>query len=427
MSDAVARLKELGFFVEQEVHISLGSSGKSVEADLVAWAPDESGELVRDVVVEVKAGIFRQNSLAQLSRIASIAGVRRAFIFTGEWLAVDPSFSSTTPSSPPRPLHRPAQVRVPETMLHATLLRLMWESATASRAKGESLDQVSLASSVVELLCGAPAPNDKAEVLRIPGTELSIARMLAEAPAEVAVPPSLAACLARLIQPTNGMAVLDPSCRSGGCLWAIAEEARLRRVTVTLSGWERNKRLRTLTAQLAAFAKLKVTLEAIDDGPPFLQPLLPLEGVTDGGQKHSVFDAVVSVLPFNAKSSHPYILSTGDQTYSMDLAMLDAVGALLEPGGRAVLVVVPRLLFAEGDAAGVRENLASTMRVVAIIELPAGVFSTTQIPCGILVLEKSTPTETLVARLSNDWQEQLSATGEFLRAYKEHLLRRPVP
>lgn len=421
LADAASQLRAAGFFVEREV--TFGTRG--VAADLVAWAPDESGELIRDVVVEAKRGRFDQSSLAQLSRIASIAGARRAFVFTGEWLAVDPAFSETRPSPPPRPLHRPDRVRVPYALLEDTLRRAMWKSHDAARnSGGEVRNDARSIGALVSQLNSAPGSADWANLARAPGTALSVARILASIPEEVGLPLELTSCLARLLQPSDQMAVLDPFCGLGGCLWAVADEAQQRRASVELFGWERNEDAATVIRQLAAFAHQELSVEAFEV-PPSLDGQLQLAPAEVPSRP--IFDAVISVLPFNAKGPRTYNLATGDQTPFIDLAVLDAVGDWLKPGGRAVLVAAPRLLFAEGDAARVRARLACTMRVVSVVELPGGVLKNTKIQCGIVVLEKSAPGETLVARLTDDWKEQLSATGEFFRTYIAHLMRTTTP
>jgi len=62
------------------------------------------------------------------------------------------------------------------------------------------------------------------------------------------------------------------------------------------------------------------------------------------------------------------------------------------------------------------------MRVTAIIELPPGLLSGTSIPMTLLVIENRSSTETLVARMTDDWKSQLSSGGAFLEAYRRHLV-----
>lgn len=421
---AEAQLREGGFVVEREARVTFGATEQSVQADLVAWAPDETGELVRDVVVEIAAGRLPRPKLALFSRIASIVGARRAFVFTGEWFAVDPSFSDLTPCPPPRPEYSPAQVRVPDSMIDEAVVRFLWRTADAMRSQQVAFNPIAIANSALDRLRAPRLPEVEGvpAVLRLPGVEQRIARMFADLGAfgrrgsgEWSTPFELASSLARLLDPASGMSVLDPFCGSGACLWAVAEEARRAGATVSLHGWELNESLRGYATKLDSLGKFAAKIEA---------RLIPLPASLDSKQPTETFDSIVSVVPFNAVDGREYDLLAGGKTKLVDLAMLDVVGELLSPGGRAVLVVAPQLLFAEGLYARVRERLARTLRLVAVIELPGGVFPATTIQCGIVVLEKSQPTDTLIARLSDDWQAQLGDAGVFLRAYRDHLARR---
>ncbi len=78
------------------------------------------------------------------------------------------------------------------------------------------------------------------------------------------------------------------------------------------------------------------------------------------------------------------------------------------------------MLF-EHSASALRRRLAAELRVVAVVELPSGIFESTRIPIAIVVLERRPATETLVANLRADWESQLSTSGEFFRAYQTHL------
>jgi type I restriction-modification system DNA methylase subunit len=106
-----------------------------------------------------------------------------------------------------------------------------------------------------------------------------------------------------------------------------------------------------------------------------------------------------------------------------DLVAIERAARALRPGGRAVIVVAPGVLFREGTAERVRKWVSEQVRVVAVIGLPHGLFgSATSIAAALLVLERSDPTETLVARLGDDWAEQLRDSGHFFGDYRRHLL-----
>ena len=73
------------------------------------------------------------------------------------------------------------------------------------------------------------------------------------------------------------------------------------------------------------------------------------------------------------------------------------------------------LAFRSGAAERYRAWLAQDFGVAALIGLPSGVLSVTNLPALVLILESKRPSATFVAHLEADWQEQLSADGTAMR------------
>ncbi len=424
---AATELQKLGFLVERDVRILVGGvRGRTARADLIAWAADDSGELIRDVVVEIRRP-SRKDVLPQLSQVATLAGARRAFVFDGEWFAVNSAFSELRASEAPRPQHRFDRVSVPDQVLEEVLRSLVWSEAERQRSRAVSKDMSLALEAVLTLLQQEPEQTDRASLARAPGAELAVARIMSTFLPEWGVPHSLVAGMARLLSPCGPMSVLDPVCGLGSCLWAAAEVARRVQSEIVLTGWDVNPRSLEVARQLAKFARVGAQLELTPRSPhshssrtperanSVLSDRIPALALPRGA-----FDAIISIFPFNAKSTEPFALKNGRTTHSTDLALLDSVPDLLRDGGRAVLVVPPRLLFEEGVAHSVRERLAATVRLVAIVQLPAGLFLNSMVQCGLIVLERAAQSETLVAQLTDDWQEQLTSEGAFMRAFRSH-------
>jgi hypothetical protein len=398
---AAEQLQQAGFFVEREAR-TVGPKGKAdVLADVLAWAGDESGELVPEVVVEVKAKLSGSidSALAQLSRVAAVVGARRAFFFDGRWRAADPTFMHFEDAECPRPLLPLSQVRVPTKLIE----REIWSIRDALRGRGDDRSSSMLVNAVLQAAMSATSTT-LSRLCESPQARLALARILSEGAEESEEPVALASAMAGLLGATSGWRVLDPACRLGGLLWAVADVD----ASPTLQGWWVNDRQVSFARRLGEFTGARVEFECAS-----FESILAKDTAVDG---------LISVLPFNLRIHGRARLADGSSTTDLDILMLNRVEAWLKPGGRAVLAVPPRLLFAD-SAAPLRGHLAKVLRVVAVIELPSGVFRGTNVAVGIVVLERSAPAETLVARLRADWSSQLAPSGEFFRAYQQHLVR----
>ncbi len=388
---AVRELEAAGFVVEQEVALAPAIAGGRYRADILGLTADDEGILAPEVLVEVKqtASGSGDELLAQLSRYAYLSRATRAYIYNGEWLEADAAFSRLLPAECPRPRRSASGARYPESWVRKKL-EAAWHSLVAGRAGERS-----------------PTAHDVdawlAQFTRLPDDKLVFARVLSSLKGVYYVPAELSDALARLLNAKDGSSVFDPFCRVGGCLWAVAEDARLRGVSVRLAGNERSPQWGEIAQHLA---------KALDPAPT----------ITVGSSAPAgPFDAVVSVLPFGMREPIPVLLSTGDRTSDPALAALDSMEAWLKPGGRAVLVVAPNLLCGSGVAEHVRATLARSLHVAAIVELPSAVFASAAIPTSIVVLQKRRPGETLVARLGDDRREQLAEGGDFMKAYRAHM------
>jgi SAM-dependent methyltransferase len=400
---AAEQLQEAGFFVEREAHAA-GAKGKTdFQVDVLAWAGDESGDLIPEVVVEVKATLHGslEKVLAQLSRVAAVMGARRAFLFDGRWREADPTFTRLENSDCPRPAIAATNALVPRHLIE----RELW----AMREQERGHRPMARGSEWAELVAQAFKGDANTALSRLCASarsRLSLARILSEGADELEVPAALTDALVRLLAPSGSISVLDPACRLGGALLAVAEVCP----QATLQGWWPNE-----SAVHAARALGRLCHAPVDLACASFEEVLA---------KRVAVDAVISVPPFGMRLRERVQLGDASTSADLDVALVDRVAGWLKPGGRAVVVVPPRLLFAD-TASALRRRLSADLRVVAVVELPSGVFESTKIPVAIVVLERRPATETLVARLRVDWKSQLAPSGEFLVTYQRHLAGAP--
>lgn len=398
---AARQLEDAGYYVEQAARpLGAGKNGMSdIFADLLAWGGGDGGELLPEVVVEVKTKLRASlnEALAQLSRVAAVMGARRAFVFDGQWHEADPAFTRLNDAGCPRPAAPASGGRAPRWLIE----RELWAVRDAERSHG----QVARGSDWVERVVRAAEPENGTPLSRLcqsQASRMSLARLLSESTDEYGVPQGLADAMVRLLGPAGGTNVFDPACGLGGTLLAVADVCP----GALLRGWGPNSgvvRAAQMLGQLSG--------RAIDVASMSFEEALASAASAD---------AIISLLPFGVRLRDRVRLTDGSTSSELDVALLDRAVGWLKPGGRAVMVVPPRLLFS-ASASALRARLVNDVRIVSVIELPPGIFQSTKIPVAIVVLERRPATETLMARLRDDWELQLSESGEFFAAFQRHL------
>jgi hypothetical protein len=131
----------------------------------------------------------------------------------------------------------------------------------------------------------------------------------------------------------------------------------------------------------------------------------------------------ISFGPIGTRLVDRFQLPSGHWTRNEDVFALTSLVSRIAPGGRVVFGTTKRFLFSRA-LAEYRRYLSEKCRVVAVIELPSRSLDSTAVAPALIVIENTTPGETLVARLEDDWPTQLSEKGDFYRAYISHLQRR---
>jgi hypothetical protein len=413
---AASQLEDAGFIVQREVRIDTVGR-RTVQVDVIGWAASVDGELFPDVIVETKMPMHDghlRDAARQLGYYLPLVGAARAYVFDGSWHAVGDDFETTVTAECPRPSHDSTAGRAPKQLMRT----LVWKSMVAM---GQSMSMLEAWERVLEMLAsGAPGPAGVASQLvqlaRSEANAITVAEVMLESVVRAAdrsgevgcyyTPANLDAALVRLLSPDSGWAVLDPFCGMGGTLLAVHRHAMRSGQEYRLVGADIIRRVASRARQLLQLAGAQADIRDGDS----LQAM-PIDGV----------DGIVTSPPIGLKLERARQLSLGGTTRDGEVLAVDKILGSLRDGGRAVVLLAPHLLFAGGSTELFRKNLAGKARVVSIIELPPQLLFGTAIRCAVLVLERGPATDTLVARLEDDWENQLSDDGEFMRQYRCHL------
>lgn len=213
---------------------------------------------------------------------------------------------------------------------------------------------------------------------------------------EFYTPRTVVQLMVNLLDPREGMRVLDPTCGSGGMLLECAEHVRAAGGdprNLTLCGQEKN--LGTW-----AIAKMNLLLHGLPDAD--IQ-----KGDTLRDPKHVrngallPFDRVIANPPFSLKewgweelASDRYgrfVPERAPRTKADFAFIQHMLAATREDGGRLAVVMPHGVLFRGGAEERIRRHLVEADLVEAVIGLPANLFYGTGIPACILVLRRGKP------------------------------------
>jgi len=414
LGDEVQRqLEDAGFFVAREVE-HIGKRAR-LQADFVAYAPDESGALKPEIIVEVKGGpgkVDRGSTLAQLSRYALAFDAPRAYLFDGSWYEVDPTFAEAHETVPPRPARRADRtgaVELTPELLRPSIRRALWNVTGSSRAKGKAPSGFSVG--MLQDVLGLVGYQFHRWTERHPLDRWPIAKTIAWELLQshfrsIRLPMALTDGMANLLAAEPNWQVVDPSCGIGTLLLSAGERGARRDHPLLFFGSDRHAGAVDLARALLRFAG--ADLNVVPRDTTVSHPLIPNGGITFG--------------PIGTRTSERIQLPSGHWTRDGDVIALTSLVSRLAPSGRVVFGTTQRFLFSSALAA-YRSYLLETRRIVAVIELPPRSLDGTAVAPVLIVIENATPGETLVARLEDDWATQLSEAGAFYRAYVSHLRR----
>lgn len=206
--------------------------------------------------------------------------------------------------------------------------------------------------------------------------------------AEYYTPPGVAALLATIAGPAAGARVYDPCCGSGGLLVAAAAHAP----GISLYGQD-------VSQQAVTAARVNMILHGAGTADLRCGDVLAAPGHLDPDGGLQRFSAVIANPPFargyrQADLAFPGRFAWGhapETGRKADWMFAQHAAAVLEPVGRAVVIMPHGVLFRGGKEKAIRRRILEDGRVDAVIGLAPGLFHGTGIPACILVLNGGTP------------------------------------
>ncbi|WP_068626883.1 HsdM family class I SAM-dependent methyltransferase [Oerskovia enterophila] len=413
MRDQVrARLRADGFDLVQ-LEAPLDPASK-VRPDVVAWAADNSGELVPWAVVEIKSGQFKSPELALPALVRSrdlLGTIDHYAVVNGQWFKADRSVRSLAPvDGPTPPQHGPRGLLVDEGLATSLLLKSLWRHVDMERSRGIRADYFSPpAGPLAETNAPGIETTDGFVPVRHDVLWRARRRALIEFASNtgngeaLASSPTIARAMSALAGPVVAGTVLDPFCGTGSFLWAVMDRA-LHDAPVEFVGVEVNDRMADLAGTIGRTASLPTKIVTGDA----FEVELPKA------------DVVLAAPPLGIRMREPRVLLDGSTTTDMAVAAVDLALQQLRPGGRAVLHVAAGFTFQHG-AEQYREYLAEEHRVAALIGLPSGAVPGTGVRSVLVVIERGEPGETFVAQVGEDWETQLATNGAAMTAVLAHI------
>lgn len=208
--------------------------------------------------------------------------------------------------------------------------------------------------------------------------------------------------MVKLADPKLGETILDPACGTGGFLVETFQHLEPLCTTVEERGILQTSTLFGQEAKPMPYMLVQMNLLLHGLEYPSLKYGNSLTSkITDIGDSERV-DLILTNPPFGGEEEHAVKnnFPADMQTSETALLFLQLIMRKIrrpvrgaEPG-RAAVVVPNGLLFADGVAARIKEELVTNFNLHTIVRLPNGVFSPyTPIPTNILFFDRSGPTE----------------------------------
>lgn len=415
IEQAASELRSAGFpLVETQVQLSEHSS--RARADILAWGADNNGELIPELIVEIKLRkqsweSSLKSALSQLALYCNVAEVDRAYIYNGsEWFEASENFLEARPTKAPQPRSKTLPIRLSqnaiERLIHIRLWKLLDQQRAVGRIWQSFSEFIGIANETLNLVeQDSPA---LMALLRRPQAQQFALQTIFQIGAKVArhaefVPWTLAKSMVHLLDPESGSEIIDPVAQNGSLIMAVAAI----QPSCKSQGFFPHEEAAGLATRIANRLGFELSTQ--------VQSIEELVGVD-----LVKVSAIIAMAPLGQRLASSVKLNCGVRTQQSAHVLLDLIPNWLAPGGRAVVAVAYEVLFGGGPAAVLREYLQSNLHVEAIIGLPRGILPHASIPIALLVFTKTKPRETLVARLDEDWEAQLDELGDFRKAFQAH-------
>jgi SAM-dependent methyltransferase len=301
-------------------------------------------------------------------------------------------------------------VELTPDLLRPSIRRALWSVTGANRAKSKQPSDFSVG--MLHDVLGLVGHEFHRWTDRHPLDRWPIAKTIASELLQlqfrsIYMPISLADGMANLLAAEPNWQIGDPACGIGALLLSVGDRGFRRDHPVLLFGSDRDTRLEEIARELLRFAGSELNVVLVN------------RSATD----KLMLNGGISFGPIGTRLVDRFQLPSGHWTRNEDVFALTSLVSRIAPGGRVVFGTTKRFLFSRA-LAEYRRYLSEKCRVVAVIELPSRSLDSTAVAPALIVIENTTPGETLVARLEDDWPTQLSEKGDFYRAYISHLQRR---
>ncbi len=228
---------------------------------------------------------------------------------------------------------------------------------------------------------------------------------------EFYTPSEVVRLLVQLIEPTEGMAVDDPTCGSGGIL------IQSKQYVQEVGGDSRNLELagQELNGGTWAICKMNMLLHGIRSadirqGDTLKEPLH-----LDRGGEIRRFDRVIANPPFSQNYSTESMKFKERFTHFMpesgkkaDLMFVQHMVASLKSDGKLAVVMPHGVLFRGGEEKACRQRFIKDGILEAVVGLPSNLFYGTGIPACVLVINKhgaSTRKQVLFINADREYKE----------------------
>ena len=415
---AVNDLESRGYTVQTEVSPSPKSPLRS---DILGWGVDSNGVLRPMVGVEIlspeKMGEKEiSNSRRQLKMMRDYFGTETHFIYDGEiWLELSENFLEFNVNPGPVSMSGIAYSRVADIRSITNLIEIpFWQSVERLR---NDLPVESCALIAVEDLLKNPRITDVAVYLTShptigldPDSLIKACLGLIERTlgrnAPFSSPKNVIDFLFNLISPQGFTgSFVDLFSGSGATLREFVLRSKLNNSSIErVEGIEINSR----TSEMSRL---------------FNSLIDPSIKVTTGDSittTKELFDVSISIPPIGVRRNSSVETPFGS-TLNGDLIALFQIATSLKPNGVAACLVAPGWTWqVSREAIEFRNWLSTNFHVVALISMPA-VLNATGIKPVALIIRNSTPGETIVGTLGEDWLEQSQPEGELFQQIQTSL------
>ena len=204
-------------------------------------------------------------------------------------------------------------------------------------------------------------------------------------------PEGLSSLIAKLIEPSDGDKIHDPTAGSGSLLIRVGEEVKSDQFT--LYAQEKNRNMCTLCKMNILINGMYPNMRSIECGDTLTNPLLVKNN------KLMKFNVVIAHPPFFIKNwkeelDDEKIYDRFDKNLSPPASKADyafishIISVMDDTDGRAAVIVPNGVLYREATEGKIRKSLIEKNVVDAVILLPSNLMYGTTIPVTLLILKK---------------------------------------